>query len=120
MMKRFNPHASQPGGAVQVWQILVAKAMDGKTITYEQLSVLMYGKPVAGVLGNILGHVANYCNDNGLQPLTVIVVNSVTGLPGGSIPVDLSELNAKREEVYNVDWYDLYPPSEEEFKTAFH
>ena len=105
---------------MQAWQILIAKAMDRQTITYDQLSQLMYGKAAAGVLGNILGHVANYCNNNDLPPLTVIVVNSVTGLPGESIPVDPSELNAKREAVYGFDWYDIYPPSENELKNAFH
>ena len=120
MVNRFNPHTSHAARAIQVWQILVAKAMNRQTITYEQLSTLMYGKSAAGVLGNILGHVANYCNDNDLPPLTVIVVNSVTGLPGELIPVQSFELNAKREAVYNCDWYDIYPPSEHELNSAFH
>ena len=119
VMKHFNPHASQAERAVQVWQILVAQAMDRKSITYEQLSVLMFGRAAAGVLGMILGHVANYCNANGLPPLTVIVVNSVTGLPGESIPVDAAELNSRREAVYKFDWYDIYPPSDHELSEAF-
>lgn len=119
-MKTFNPHASHSARALQAWQILVGKAMNRQTITYEGLSKLMYSKSAAGVLASILGHVAFFCNENGLPPLTAIVVNSTSGLPGEHIPVDdLAKLNEKREEVYRHDWYDVYPPSEDDLGAAY-
>jgi hypothetical protein len=119
-VKTFNPHSAHPARALQAWQILVGKAMNRQTITYEQISQLMYGKSAPGVLAAVLGHVAFYCNDHGLPALTAIVVNSVSGLPGAEIPVDdLRKLNEEREEVYMRDWYDVFPPSETELAAAF-
>ena len=92
--------------------------MNRQTQTYKSLSVLMYGKTAAGVLAQILGHIAAYCNENELPPLTTLVVNEKTGLPGEEIPVD-EDLNSLRETVYKFDWYDLYPPTPEELKEAF-
>lgn len=113
-MKRFNPSSPHPDRAVQAWLILVSAAMHRQTLTYEGLSVLMYGKKAQGVLDKILGHIAYYCNDNDLAPLTSIVVAKRRGTPGADIPIDLNELDSERERVYATDWYDVYPPTREE------
>jgi hypothetical protein len=119
-MRKFNPKASHPARAVQVWQILVGRAMNRQTITYHGLSVIMYKKAegAAGVIANILGLVAFYCNDNKLPPLTSIVVGKRRGTPGDDIPIDLAKLDEAREKVYDFDWYDVYPPTEDELVLA--
>ena len=89
-MKLFNPSSKHPARAVQAWQILVGKAMNRQTITYLELSRLMYKKDAQGVLDKILGHIAYYCIDNKLPALTSIVVGKGRGTPGRDIPVDLS------------------------------
>ena len=119
MSKTFNPTSEMADRAVQAWQILVGKAMNRQTITYLELSRLMYGKDAAGTLDKILGHVANYCNANSLPPLTSIVVGKGRGTPGHDIPVDLSKIDAERERVYEFDWYDVYPPSKDELRAAY-
>ncbi len=58
-----------------------------------------------------------YCDQNGLPPLTVIVVNQETGLPGVGL-ITAEDLNASREEVFGFDWYGLFPPTPEEFDQA--
>ena len=113
----FNPHSSQERRALQAWQILISQAMNRQTITYKSLSILMFGNQASGVLGGILGHIAFYCNEYELPPLTAIVVNSTTGLPGDEIPISL-DLNVVREDVYNFDWFNVYPPTEKELKDA--
>lgn len=118
MSQYFNPSSTNSKRAVQAWQILVAAAMNRQIHSYKTLSELMYGKPVPNVLSNILGHIAFYCTENGLPPLTVLVVNETTGLPGEEIPVS-QDLNSSREAVYKYDWYNLYPPSEQEFAAAY-
>lgn len=75
-------------------------------------------KPAAGVLNEILGHVAFYCIDHELPPLTSIVVNA-RGIPGYGIPAELATIDAQREDVYAHDWYDIYPPDEEELVASF-
>ena len=118
-MKLFNPSSHHAARAIQAWQILVGMAMKRQTTTYEELSVLMYKKKAQGVLDRILGHIAYYCIDNKLPALTSIVVGKRRGTPGHDIPIDLSMIDKERERVYKHDWYNIYPPSETELKTAF-
>jgi hypothetical protein len=118
-MRQFNPKATRPARAVQAWQILVGKAMNRQTVTYAGLGELMFKREAAGVLDKILGHVAFYCNDNNLPPLTSIVVGKRRGTPGADIPIDLTTLDKQREKVYGWDWYNVYPPSEAELAEAY-
>ena len=72
---------------MQAWQILIGKATSRQTLTYLGLSRVMYSKDAQGVLAAILGHVAFYCEDRDLPPLTAIVVGKskgVAGEPSGS------------------------------------
>lgn len=118
-MRTFNPSSSHSARAVQCWQILVGKAMNRQTVTYEGLGELMFQRRAAGVLAQILGYVAFYCNDQGLAPLTTLVVRKSGGEPGSGIPVDQTTIDAQREDVYSTDWFDIYPPSEEELSEAY-
>jgi hypothetical protein len=115
----FNPSSAHPARAVQAWQILVGKAMNRQTMTYEGLSELMYQKPAAGVLAGVLGHVAFYCMDNDIPPLTTLVVGKWPGKPGDRIPVDPAKFDEERESIYQHDWYNIYPPSEADFTAAY-
>jgi hypothetical protein len=117
-MKTFNPTSEHPARAVQAWQILVGKAMNRQTVTYEGLSKLMYGKEAAGVLAGVLGHVAFYCEDNNIPPLTTLVVGKWPGRPGDRIPIDPDKIDEEREKVYRYDWYNIYPPSEADLAEA--
>lgn len=110
---RFNPTSKEPTRAVQAWQILVGMAKNRQTVTYEGLSTLMFGEKAAGVLSGILGHIAFYCKEHELPPLTSIVVGKGRGTPGDEIPINLSEIDMQRERVYECNWFDIYPPSEQ-------
>lgn len=118
-MQRFNPSSSHPERAVQCWQILIGKAMNRQTVTYEGLGELMFQRRAAGVLAQILGYVAFYCKDSDLPPLTAIVVKKTGGEPGTGIPVDQTTIDAQREEVYSHDWFDIYPPSEDALSESY-
>ena len=71
----------------------------------------------AGVLAGTLGHIAFFCNQNRLPPLTSLVVNEKTGLPGEGIPVE--EAPSKREAVFNYPWFGLVPPTPDQLSEAF-
>jgi hypothetical protein len=118
-MKTFNPTSQNPARAVQAWQILAGKAMNRQTVTYEGLSKIMYGKEAAGVMAGILGHVAFYCMEIGIPPLTVLVVGKEPGKPGDAFPVDSTKIDEEREKVYQYDWYNIYPPSEADLAAAY-
>lgn len=115
---QFNPSSKHPERALQAWVILVGAAMSRQTLTYEGLSLLMYRKNAAGVLNRVLGHVAFYCIENDLPPLTSIVVGKGRGAPGQNIPIDLQNLDAERERVYGHDWYNEFPPTPEMLAAA--
>ena len=121
MVSRFSDekNRNQPNRARQVWLILVGKAMNRQTVTYKQLSELMFGKTAAGVLDKILGHIAYYCEDNDLPQLNAIVVNSKSGVPGDDIPLSPRDIHEVREKVYQENWYDIIPPHADELKAAF-
>lgn len=114
-MKKFSENQTRMGRALQIWQILVGLAMHRQTITYRELSNLMFHKNAMGVLGPMLEPVARFCNENDLPPLTVIVVNAETGLAGEGIPIE-QNLNEAKEQVFKFDWYDIFPPTIEELE----
>jgi hypothetical protein len=118
-MLSFNPSSSHPDRAYQAWLILIGAAMNRQTLTYEGLSVLMYRRKAQGVLDRILGHVAFYCIEHGLPPLTSIVVGKKRGTPGADIPIDLSQRDMERERVHTHDWYDEFPPNPMQLKSAY-
>jgi hypothetical protein len=120
MIRRFNPTSEHPARAVQAWQILVSVAKNRQTITYELLSEFMYGKKAQGVLNAVLGHIAFYCLDSDLPPLTLIVVGRRPGRPGQGFPAaDPSKIDEDRERVHKFDSYDIYPPSEADLISAY-
>jgi hypothetical protein len=71
------------------------------------------------VLDQILGHLAFWCIDNGLPPLTAIVVGKRRGTPGADIPIDRATIDEQREKVYDFDWFNVCPPSEAELQAAY-
>jgi len=116
MAKFYSQDPTHATRASQIWQILVCKASNRQTLTYGQLADLL-GFEGAGTLAHFLGHIMYYCIQNDIPPLTVLVVNQDTGLPGeGLINADL---NADRERVFSFDWFGLVPPTPEKFSAAY-
>jgi hypothetical protein len=93
--------------AMQIWQILIAAAHDRRTFTYGQIANLLDFKG-AGVVASFLNPIMGYCDAKGLPPLTVLVVNQDTGLPGGGLTT-LQDVNQDREAVFNHNWFGMYP-----------
>lgn len=117
MLTKFDDRPTLSNRAVQIWQILVGMADTRRTTTYGELAdMLGYGG--AGVLGRQLGHIMFLCDQADIPPLTVLVVNAESGLPGEGLETkrDLHEL---REEVFNFDWFAYCPPSASEFERAW-
>jgi hypothetical protein len=93
--------------AMQVWQILVGVAHNRQTLTYGQVAEHLEFEG-AGVLAQILGCIMSYCKAKGLPPLTCLVVNQTTGLPGAGLTT-VENLPTDREAVYNQNWFALHP-----------
>lgn len=117
MLIYFKDKRSLSFRAVQIWQVLTGMAHTRRTTTYKELAGIL-GYKGAGVLGRQLGHIMFFCHQNELPPLTVLVVNSDTGLPGEGLEV-VGDLHALREETFNYKWFSLIPPSAEQFDEAW-
>jgi alkylated DNA nucleotide flippase Atl1 len=92
--------------ALQIYQVLVSAAHNRQTLTYGLLGKAV-GLP-ARSLGHHLLHIANYCQQNGLPPLTVIVVQTGGGHPGSGL-AQLQGADRERESVYRHDWFKMRP-----------
>lgn len=100
--------------AMQVWQILVAAAHERRSLTYGQLAAYL-GFEGAGVFAQILGCIMKYCETKDLPPLTCIVVNQDTGIPGSGLTT-IAKLPEDRERVYSYKWYARFPVQISDFE----
>ncbi len=95
--------------ALQSWLVLIAKAHNRQVLTYGMLAEIVgYGSEHANVIGQFLSPIMHYCRENGLPPLTVVVVNQSIGVPGEGFSVP-EDLNVNREEVFNYDLVQHLP-----------
>jgi len=112
----FASSPSTKSRAIQIYLILIGAACRRETLTYQILAQRL-GYKGAGVLDRQLGHLMRWCFENRLPPLTVLVVNKKSGLPGGGL-VLAEDLNADRETVFQFDWHAVVPPTADELPEA--
>jgi putative restriction endonuclease len=115
-LKYFSEEGTNPLRAQQIYQILIGLAYNRQTTTYGQLTDML-GFAGAGVFAGMLGHIMNWRQQHGLPPLTILVVNQETGLPGAGLVTPV-KLHKEREQVFNCDWFDLVPPTAAELAAA--
>lgn len=96
---------SVPERAMQIWQILIGAAHNRQTLTYGQLADYLEFDG-AGVLSQMLDPIMRLCESNGWPPLTCLVVNQETGVPGSGLST-VENLPQDREAVYEKKWYAL-------------
>ena len=96
--------------ALQIWQVLLGLAYNRQTITYEKLAELIGMGNIAVGLTQPLIQLMNYCKENNLPPLTILVVQKHSGIPGQGLTT-IEDLNKDREAVFNYEWYKLKPIS---------
>ena len=102
--------------AAQIWSLLVCAARDRKTYTYGRLASAL-GMRGAGVMAPLLGPIMYYCLEQQFPPLTVLVVNRDTGLPGSGLKT-VENVNLDRETVFAHDWFRDAPPETRDFEKA--
>lgn len=103
--------------ASQIWGILAWAAKNRQSLTYSQVSALI-GVPRAG-LGQLLEPIQSYCIINKLPPLTVLVVQQESGLPGaGFTGASAGDLAKAQMSVYSQDWLAHGNPQPEKLEAA--
>ena len=123
--KRFSRGDRVYVQAQQIWLILMAFAMtkkppsQPKTMTYGELALTMgYDDTRAGhTLGRQLGIVGQYCVQNDLPPLNVIVVNQETGMPGDEVVLRPGRfVKEEQKAVLTEDWFTVRVPTTGTFR----
>lgn len=103
--------------ASQIWAVLAWAATSRQSLTYGQLSKLI-GVPTAG-LGQLLEPVQSYCIDSSLPPLTVLVVQQESGLPGsGFTGATADDFASAQAAVFGYDWLHHGNPQPEALEAA--
>jgi hypothetical protein len=106
-----------PERAAQIWSVLGLAARNRQILTYRMLGKLI-GVPARG-LGHLLEPVQSYCLEEGLPPLTILVVQEETGLPGsGFSAATASEFTKRQLQVFDYDWLDHATPTPEQLEEA--
>jgi len=88
--------------ASQIWAVLAWAAKNRQTLTYGHLSKLI-GVPTAG-LGQLLEPIQSYCLLKKLPPLTILVVQKGSGLPGPGFSMNGADRARACMDVYEYDW----------------
>jgi len=101
--------------AIQIYQVLIAAAHNRQTITYEQLGKTIE-MPHFG-LGNHPDHLLRYCSQNGLPPITVLVVEKGSGKPSHRM-TSSTDIDADREKVFQRKWFSMRPLTVEMLKQS--
>ena len=103
--------------ARQAWQYPICKAAARQTVRYDELRDIME-YPTNNPLTPIVGCIANYCRQNELPPLTLLVVKK-SGVPGeGFLAEDEANYDQSRERVFDFQWFRVVPPSTDDFQNA--
>lgn len=103
--------------ASQIWAVLAWAAKNRQSLTYSHVSALI-GVPRAG-LGQLLEPIQSYCIVNKLPPLTVLVVQQESGLPGSGFTGATADVLAKAQmSVFAHDWLAQGNPQPEGLEAA--
>ena len=96
-----------PERAAQAWSLLAFAAKNRQTLTYELVGKLT-NMHTAGV-GAVLEPVQSYCLLHNLPPLSVLVVNKATGLPGTGF-IAATDVPREFNRVFEYDWLSVSCP----------
>ena len=117
MVELFEQNSRVPTRALQAYLVLIGAAWNRQLLTYGGLSrdQMKYGQ--GGVLSGPLSCIMGWCHEEGLPPLTVLVVNEETGLPGSGL-TSVSDFPAAMQQVFRFNWFSIKPPTEAELEAA--
>ncbi len=102
---------NQEQRAFSAWTILTNCARENEPITYGELARQLNIHHRA--IRFILGVIQDFCMTNELPPLTILVLNKQTGLPGdGFIAYDIENSQDGIKKVYAFEWNLLTNPFE--------
>ena len=116
MLMYFADEGTAPARALQIWLILIGSAIRRETQTYGEIAEAI-GVPAIAV-GGFLNYIHHFCEQNDLPQLTVLVVRQDTGEPGDGYLGSRCTMYSDREQVYQYDWFCIFPPALHQLEEA--
>ena len=101
--------------AAQLWSVLTLAARQQIILSYDVAGKLT-GLPQFAV-GDNLSPIQDYCIQNGLPPLTALVVSEKTGLPSEGF-IAAQDVLPAQTRVFVYDWLSRTTPTPEDFEQA--
>jgi len=117
MPTRFAQFSSASARALQVYLVLIGCAANQQVLTYARLAELV-GLHTPAWLFASLERLADWCQKEGLPPLTSLVVAEDTGVPGNNYRLPLHELAAQQNRARKFNWYAIVPPTMAELEQS--
>ena len=102
---------------MQLWSVMVLAASHRQILTYDLVAKVCGLKPRG--LGDYLRGVQQHCIDKRLPPLTSIVVNKETGLPGSGFTAAADDVPRAQMRVFRHNWLEMNAPNESDLKQAY-
>jgi len=99
----------------QIWSALAFAARNRQTLTYEMLARLT-GTPSA-LLDELLAPIHSYCQAQSFPPLTSLVVDGTTGMPGNGYTAG-TDVPRLHQLVFSFEWIDFVSPAPEQLEAA--
>jgi hypothetical protein len=103
--------------SAQIWSVLAWAAKSRQNITYSQLAQVTGA--FTGGLGAWLEPIQSYCIIKELPPLTVLVVQQDSGMPGsGFIGASAGDLAKAQARVFAFNWLEHGNPGSNKLEQA--
>jgi hypothetical protein len=96
--------------AAQFWAVLALAARNRQILTYQMLASFV-GMPMVA-LGGMLDPIQTFCQKKKLPPLTVLVVQQESGLPGTGF-IAAADIPRAQADVFNYNWIEFGAPNPE-------
>jgi hypothetical protein len=121
MASYFEQQSHVGTRALQAYLVLIGLAWERKTVTYGDLSrEQMGGYGSGGILDRPLGAIMGWCDEHNLPPLTVLVVNDASGVPGvGLKTVPNNDWPSAQQGVFKFNWFSVVPPTRDQLDAAW-
>src|SRR5262249_17055628 len=102
--------------ALLLWSMLALAAISRQILTYDLVARLTGVERPS--IGDFLRPIQQYCTEQGLPPLTSLVVSEQTGLPGEGF-IAAADVPAAQMRVFVHPWLDTLAPSTTQLEQAY-
>lgn len=114
--RHHEPQMTRAQRAQQLWCLLALAAMNRQILTYDIVARLT--GVVRPSIGDFLRPIQQYCTEEGLPPLTSLVVSEKDGLPGEGF-IAAADVPVAQVRVFQHSWLETTTPKVQQLEAAY-